>query len=43
MMDRDNYIWCDLGNRVNGAQAVLAKILVRPVEAVNNRNNRRSS
>jgi hypothetical protein len=38
-MDRDNYIWCDLNNHVNGAQALRTKILVRPVEAVNNRND----
>jgi hypothetical protein len=39
VMDRDNYIWCDLNNRVNGAQAPRAKILVRPLEAVNNHND----
>jgi len=39
VMDRDNYIWCDLNNRVNGAQALRAKIPVRPVEAVNNHND----
>ena len=39
VVDRDNYIWCDLHNRVNGAQALRTKILVRPVEAVNNHND----
>ena len=37
MMDRDNYIWCDLNIAVNGACTRRAKILIFAVEAVNNR------
>jgi hypothetical protein len=37
MMDRDNYIWCDLNIGVNGTCTRRAKILIFAVEAVNNR------
>jgi hypothetical protein len=36
MMDRDDYIWCDLSNRVNGAHAAAQENPAHTVEAVNN-------
>jgi hypothetical protein len=36
MMDRDDYIWSDLSNRVNGAHAAPQENPAQPVEAVNN-------
>jgi hypothetical protein len=38
MMDRDDYIWCDLNIGVNGTRPRRAKILICAVDAVNNRH-----
>ena len=41
MVDRDNYIWCDLNIRVNGTCMRRAKIVSGAVETVNNHRNLR--